>query len=101
MGDIRLWGRVRILGPDGTARVRVPVMGRARPDLATIDRVGRLVLLARRTGGDAVLEASAPLADLVALAGLPVEVERQPEGGEEPLWIEDGQEEVHRRDPPL
>jgi len=46
-----------------------------------------------------VVDASSEMAELLALAALPVEVQRQPEGGEEALGVEEVEEEVHPGDP--
>ena len=73
----RPWCRLRILGPDG-AVIGVRVLeGPGHPDLAALDRIARLALLARRDGGTLVLAEVCPeLAELLELTGLGVEVER-------------------------
>ena len=109
------WCRVTLLGPDGD-RLASWDMGGARPaDLSTVDEVARIALLAGRLGGRVVLtEVSDRMRELLGLAGLPievgdapagdrvegsaVEVEGQPELGEEPLGLEEGQEEAHPGD---
>ncbi len=67
-----------------------------------MDDVARLALLAGRLGGGIVLtEVSPALRTLLELAGLRVEVEGQAELGEEPLGVQEGQEEGHPGDLPL
>ena len=109
------WCRVTLFGPDG-ARLAGWDMGAGRPpDLAAVDEVARIALLAARLGGRVVLtQVSDRMRELLGLAGLPievgdapagdrvegsaVEVEGQPELGEEPLGLEEGQEEAHPGD---
>jgi len=129
------WCRVTLFGPDG-ARLAGWDMGAGRPpDLAAVDEVARIALLAARLGGRVVLtQVSDRMRELLGLAGLPievgeaadeervegaagegaagegaagggaagersaVEVERQPELGEEPLRLQEGQEEAHPGD---
>ena len=139
------WCRVTLFGPDG-ARLAGWDMGAGRPpDLAAVDEVARIALLAARLGGRVVLtRVSDRMRELLGLAGLPievgeaaddgrvegpagegaagegaagegaagggaagggaagersaVEVERQPELGEEPLRLQEGQEEAHPGD---
>jgi hypothetical protein len=89
MAERRRWCRVTVLGPDGTVLARRVLAGAGRPGLAAVDRVARLALLAGRIGGSIALTEVAPaLAELLALAGLPVEVEGQAELGEEPFGVE-------------
>jgi hypothetical protein len=78
------------------------------PELATIDQLARLALAARRGGGRLHLRnANAAMMMLIDLAGLAevlealplcVEVEGQPEEGEQPGGVE---EEGELTDPPL
>jgi|SRR5271154_7074360 len=99
MADIQRWARVRVVGPDRSELALVVLEGKGGPDLLAVDRVARLVLLARRLGGrTVVLEASPALRSLLELAGLRVEVEGQAELGEETVWVQEGQEEGHRGD---
>jgi hypothetical protein len=66
-----------------------------------VNLVARLALGARRAGRRLVLvEVSAELAELLDLAGLPVEVQRQAERGEEALRVEGVEEEVEPGDLP-
>lgn len=97
----RQWCRVRVKDPDGAVVVEFVLGGCRRPDLAAVDCVGRLALAVRRRGAELVLsEVSTDLAELLWLAALPVEVERQPEGGEQPGRVEEVEEEAHLGDPP-
>jgi hypothetical protein len=71
--------------------------------LATLDRLGRLALAARRTGRELRLSnASRALVELVRFAGLAevlrLELQRQPEQREQRLGVE---EERELTDPPL
>lgn len=64
------------------------------PKLATIDQLARLALAARQLGCQVYLRhANAALLELIELAGLAdvlrVEVEREPEEGEEPGGVEE------------
>ncbi len=94
------WCRVRVAGPDGRALATVTLVGSGPPALGAVDRVARLALLAGRLGGRAVVEAASPeLRTLLALAALGVEVEGEPECGEQPLGLEERQEEIHPGDP--
>lgn len=91
---------MRVTGPDGGALATVALAGAGPPTLGAVDLVARLALLAGRLGGRVVVEAASPeLRTLLALAALGVEVEGQPELGEQPLGLEEGQEEVHAGDP--
>jgi hypothetical protein len=90
---------LRILGADGTELLSMPLWGGDTPDLGTVDRIGRMALVARRDGGRLELDEVAPeLAELLELAGLGVEVQRQAEAREEPLGIERIEEEAQRGD---
>ncbi len=101
MGPRERWCQVRVLGPDGAELASELLGGEGRPDLGTLDHLARLGLQAGRLGGRLVLAQVSPaLRALLDLAALPVEVEGQPEPGEEPLGVEDGQEEQHPRDLP-
>jgi hypothetical protein len=88
------WCRIVVLGADGSARTRRVLAGAGRPDLGTIQEIAQLGLLAKRLGGRLVLEDVTPeLGELLDLAGLAVEMQRQPELGEQPLGVEEGEEE--------
>lgn len=69
----------------------------AAPDLAVIDQLARIQLEARRRGCTVCLEeAGSELVDLICFAGLDealcVEVEREPEQGEQPGGVEEERE---------
>ncbi len=67
--------------------------------MSAVDTVASLSLLVRRLGADVVVEDPSPaMAQLLRLAGLPLEVKGQAEGGEEPLGAQDVQEEAERGD---
>jgi hypothetical protein len=71
------------------------LVGRGLPGLVAVDRVARLELLARRLGARVVCRELIPqLRDLLTLAGLDVEVQREPECREEPLGCQRGEKEV-------
>ncbi len=96
---INLWCRVRIVVAGRTALVCHELGGPGLPDLGAVDEVARLALLAGRLGGRIILSDVSPaMRSLLELAGLGVEVERETEGGEEPLGVEEGQEELHPGD---
>jgi hypothetical protein len=64
-----------------------------------VDEVARLALLASRVGGDISLaDVSPAMWELLELAGLSVEMEGQAELGEQPLGIQQREEEVHPGD---
>jgi hypothetical protein len=101
MTAVQLWGRVTVVGPDGTEQACYPLAGPGNPDLAAVDTVARLALLARRRGDRIVLaELSPALRDLLDLAGLIVEVQRKPERREQPLGIQEREEEMQPGDLP-
>ena len=99
MAEARQWCRIVILAGDGPPVATFAVGGCGRPDLSVLDTVARLALLARRAGARlALVEVSAELRSLVELAGLPVEMEREPEGGKEALRVQEVEEVVHPGD---
>ena len=101
MDDDELWCRITIVGPDGEQIASVALRGAGFPDLGTVDEVARLTLLARRLGGDiALTDVSPALRALLELAGLPVEMEGQAELGEQPLGVQEAEEEAHPGDLP-
>jgi hypothetical protein len=90
------WAVVTILGAGDVELGRTRLAGDGAPDVGVVDDIGRLALLARRLGGRTVLSfASRDLLELVELAGLPVELEWEPELGKEALGVEEGEEEGH------
>ena len=96
-----LWCRVTMVDPDGIALASGVLEGPAAPDIGAVDDVARLALLAKRLGGGLVLtDVSPDLRALVELTGLVVEMEGEPERGEEPLGIQQVQEEGHAGDLP-
>jgi hypothetical protein len=101
MGCVQPWCRVSLVGPAGGAVLSWLVEGPDPPDLGTVDDLARLALLAGRLGGVIVVtELSPPLRDLLDLAGLGVQVEREPERREEPFGVQRGEEVVHPGDLP-
>ena len=89
-----LWCRVTVVGPDRAQLACGVLEGSGTPDLGAVDDVARLALLAGCLGGGIVLtEVSPVLRALLELAGLCVEMEGQAERGEEPLRVQEVQEE--------
>jgi hypothetical protein len=96
---IRTWGRVTVVGPDGAPLGFYLLEGAGAPDLGVVDDVARLALLAARQGGCIVLEEVSPaMGELLELAGLVVEVERQTELRKQLLGLQERQEEAHPDD---
>ncbi len=94
-----LWCRVTMVDADGATLVDGVLEGRRAPDLGAVDDLARLALLAKRLGcGIHLADVSPGLRELLELAGLPVEVEGQPEGGEEAFRIQHGQKQHHAGD---
>jgi hypothetical protein len=104
MDAVQRWCRVTVTR-DGAAVVDTVLAGRGNPDLAAVERLARLALLAGRVGGVLDLAEVAPaFRELLELTGLgflagrlgsggdAVEVEREAEGGEDPLEIRERQE---------
>jgi hypothetical protein len=97
-----------VISPDGEV-ARCTLGGPGEPDTVAVDVVARLAQVARAVGGRLVVTPiSTTMGELLALAALPVEVaalpvevEGEAEEGEEPLGIEEGEEEAHLGDPPL
>jgi hypothetical protein len=109
MAAVQLWCRVTVVGVDGAELARCVLEGPGAPDLSAVDDVARLALAAGRLGGAVVLTELSPelralfeLAGLrLGVAGLRVEVEGQTEFGEEPVGVQEGQEERHPGDRPF
>ncbi len=96
------WCRIRVRRPDGTLLGDHELRGHGDPDLGAVDAVAHIMLAATRRGEQVVLRDVAPaLRALLELAGLPVEMEWEPERGEQTLRVEERQEEAHRRDPAI
>ncbi|HUZ21270.1 MAG TPA: hypothetical protein VMU75_11935 [Acidimicrobiales bacterium] len=101
MAAVQLWCRVTVLGPDGAELACCVLEGPGAPDLGAVEEVARLALLAGRVGGCVVLAQLSPsLRVLLELVGLRVEVEGQTELQEQPLGVQEGQEEGHPGDLP-
>jgi hypothetical protein len=67
--------------------------------MGVVGHLARCALVAKRLGGKITLSDICPeLRELIRLAGLAVEMEGQPERGEEPLRVEEIQEEGHSGD---
>jgi hypothetical protein len=112
--DTGLWCRITVVGPDGAVVTERLLRTSGPPDLGTVNEVARHALAARRLGGAIVLHEVAPaLRELLELSGLtpgvvsdlsldelPVEMDWEPEGREEPLGVERGEEEAHPGDLP-
>jgi hypothetical protein len=91
MAADHLWCQVSVLAPDGSPLATVVVRGAGRPGLEVVDALARLTLESRRQGGDVVVSAlCVELAELLELCGLPGEVRRKTEHGEEALGVEKG-----------
>jgi len=94
----RRWCRITILR-NGQVLARSVLDGEGTPGLEAVEVVARRALVARRLGGRVVCDDVVPaLGDLLAFAGLDVEMQWQPERREEPLGGEPGEEEVQTRD---
>lgn len=74
MATVQRWCRVTVLAPDGSALAEVALEGPGTPDLAAVDDVARLALVAIRLGGRVALtEVSPAMRGLLDLVGLFVE----------------------------
>jgi hypothetical protein len=101
MTRTRRWCTITLVERDGGALAECLLRGTGRPDLSAVDVVAHLALLAKRRGGGVVLtDVCGELEELLAVAGLRVEVQGKPERREEPLVVQEVQEERHRRDLP-
>jgi hypothetical protein len=99
MAAVELWCRVSVVDADGGELASCVLEGPSGAVLAAVDTVARLTLLARRLGGDVVLEDLTPrMRELLEFAGLCLETQGQAEAGEEPLRVKGMQEEGHRGD---
>ena len=112
-----LWCRAVIVAADGQVIDACVLEGAGPPDLAAVDALARFALQAARLGARVVLEeVSAPMGDLLELAGLRLqrrdglepgrlvrgaaEMRGQSEGGEQALEVDEGEEVVDRGDLP-
>jgi hypothetical protein len=101
MRSIELWCRVTIVGPGDTELIHRDLEGWGAPDLAAVDELARLTLLAGRLGAAVVVtDASPEFTALMGLSGLGVEMQGQAELGKEPLGVQEVEEEAHLRDLP-
>jgi hypothetical protein len=97
MATLKPWGVLSLVGSDGAVLGTLVLDGPGRPNLRAVDDVARFQLRAERLGARAVIETASPfLLELLELAGLSVEVRRQPESGENRGRVE---ERVDPRDP--
>jgi hypothetical protein len=93
------WCRAAVVEADGGVLVRFAVTGTGRPDLSVVDDVARLALASTRLGCRLLLSDVAPgLRELLELAGLWVQVQGEAEGGEQPLGLQECEEEAERGD---
>src|SRR5262245_13025246 len=101
MAAVQRWCRVRVTLCDGTPVADCVVEGHGAPTVTAIDCLARIALTAKRRGAAFRLtDVSPEMAQLLALSGLSVEMQWQPEVGKQPLGIQHGEEEAHRRDLP-
>jgi hypothetical protein len=101
MAAPEVWCRAVVVRPDGTVVADRELSGLGGPGLGVVDDVARLALEASRLGARLTLaDVSPALSELLDLAGLVVEVEREPELREEAIGVHEGQEEVHPGDLP-
>jgi hypothetical protein len=71
MDAVELWCRVTVFDPDGCVLGRIALCGGGTPGVWAVDRLARLELAAKSTGGSVSLAStSAALAELLELAGL-------------------------------
>jgi hypothetical protein len=90
MASVVPWVRIVFVGPTGSEVAAWVIEGPDPPDLAVVEAVARLQLLARRYGGCIELqELNADLAMLLEFVGLAGELGREPEGGEDALGVEE------------
>lgn len=99
MGELGWSCDVSLLTRGGEPLARIRLAGPGNPDLSTVDLLARFTLLAVRIGVLLVVEDAPPaLRSLLELAALGVEMQGQAEAGEEPLRLEEVQEEAQLRD---
>ena len=93
MDHVERWCQVVVVGPGGAELLRADLRGASRPDMAVVDRLARLQLVARRRGADVVVrDATRDLRALLGLAGLLGQMCRESEHGEDVLGVEEGVE---------
>lgn len=93
MSPVELWCRLSIATADGAELGPVEVRGPGAPDLALVEALARLQLLAGRAGATLrVRDACADLVGLLELTGLRREVGGQSEERVERLGVEEGVE---------
>jgi hypothetical protein len=101
MTAMMLWCRVTVLGPDRNELGGFVLEGPGPPDLGVVETVARLALMAGRCGGAVVLGQVSPrLGELLALAGLSVEVEGEAESGKKALRVQGMEKEAQLGDLP-
>jgi hypothetical protein len=120
MESVNSWCRLSMVTPDGRVRAVWLLSGPGRPDLAAVDDIARLAVVAsRRRERLFLLDVAPDLGALIRLAGLPVDVgglaadvadletenlriemERQPERREQAVVVEEVEEEGHLGDLP-
>ena len=99
MSFTRLWCHVSVVGLDGAELFERDLVGTNAPDMETVDQLARLTLLADRLRGHIVVtELADELRQLLELAGLTVEMQRQTEARKESFGLQMGQEEAHPDD---
>ena len=101
MVAIERWCRVTLLDSAGDPLASWEMAGPRPPDMAAVDEVARLALVACRLRGRLALsDVSDGMRELLVLAGLSVEMDGQAELREKPLAIEEREEEAHPGDLP-
>jgi hypothetical protein len=82
-------------------RITIFLEGPGAPDLAAVDELAQWRLLCHRLGGRVIVDQLSPeMAELLELAGLGVEVQRQAERREQPIVAQQVEEEGHLGDLP-
>ena len=95
------WCRITAFDATGEVTATWVLAGDGPPDIAAVDSIAKEALTATRAGGHLVLADVVPgLRELLALAGLPVEMQGQSERREQALGIEEVEEEGHLGDSP-
>lgn len=96
----RPWFRVTMTDEQGVEAGWL-VGGYGAPALDAVDAVARLMLLARRAGTPVRFsEVATGVRELVELAGVGVEMQWEPEGGEQQLGLHRGEEDRQLGDLP-